>query len=1235
MPKFSVKKPMTVFVVVVVIIALGIVSTLKMTPDLLPSIDLPYVVVMTTYPGATPEEVEATVSRPLEQSLATLENLKSIQSVSNSNYSLIMLEFENGSNMDTAVVNTLQSVDLIEGSWDDSIGSPNILKINPTMLPIAIAAVDMEGTDMESMSSFVENTLLNELEGITGVASISTGGMIESKVNVVINEDKIEKLNDELLGDASPDLAEARAQLNKGLSELKKAESKIAESRAELETTKDETYDQLADAAAQLDAGVAQAGALTTQIKTLEGRKMAIQAQLEQQLYAGSMAAMYAEQQTGTAITVTKDQLESQLADVESQLTILQMDSAAADAQLQQLQQAYREAERGSYDAIEGFADAKEQLDKAQNQIVSQRSQLNSAMAQLDEAANNKLLTEGLSSMITMDMVSGILQGQNFSMPAGYVQSGDTRYLVSVGDKLEDEKDIKNLFLFDIEGLGKIYLKDVADVFISDNSDAVYGSINGNPSIMLTFSKQSNYPTATVSNNIADKFEELSAEYEGLSFTMMMDQGDYIYLIIGAIGQSLGYGALFAILVLLFFLRDLKPTLITLLSIPVSIVFALVLMYFSGVTINMISLSGLAVAVGMLVDNSIVVIENIFRLRRLGVSPAKAAVAGGKQVAAAITSSTLTTVCVFVPIIFTDGLTRQLFTDMALTITYALGASLIVALTLVPAMSSMMLKKVKPETKGFTSFQNAYRRLASWNLRHKAIVLLVAVGLLVFTASAVLAKGFIFMPEMSTPQLSGSLVMNDEEADITETAEVSDEALKRIESVDGVTSAGAMLESSGSMGLLTGSTENASVSLYIILDEDTKRSGEEINDDIVELCKDLPCEISIMTSSSMMSYTSAMGGEGIGIQVFSNDNDTLQDAAREIGEILEGVEGVDEVDNGLTEAEPEIHFAVDKQKAMEKGLTVAQVFMQVSDALSNEKNATTLRMDGNDYDVVVVERDSSDLTPKYIKNLKLTGTNAEGKEVTVKLKNIAEVIETESLPSVNRIDQRTYLGVSATIADGYNVTLVTDAAEEALKAWDAPEDVSYKFSGENEMIMDAMEDLMLMMVLGILLVYLIMVAQFQSLRSPFIIMFTIPLAFTGGLGALLIFDKEISIIAMIGLIMLVGIIVNNGIVLVDYINQLRAEGMKKKDAIVEAGATRMRPVLMTSLTTILGLVIMAVGKTAGTDMMQPIALVSIGGLAYATVMTLFVVPVIYDLFNGETYKMVKEEDVDISDLVVE
>ena len=253
----------------------------------------------------------------------------------------------------------------------------------------------------------------------------------------------------------------------------------------------------------------------------------------------------------------------------------------------------------------------------------------------------------------------------------------------------------------------------------------------------------------------------------------------------------------------------------------------------------------------------------------------------------------------------------------------------------------------------------------------------------------------------------------------------------------------------------------------------------------------------------------------------------------------------------------------------------------------------------------------------------------------MKLKDIADVQDTESLPSISRVDQKTYLKVSGELEEGKNVTLVTEAAQEKMKTYQAPEGVTYEFSGENEMIMDAMGDLFLMMGLGILLVYLIMVAQFQSLRSPFIVMFTIPLAFTGGLLALLIFGKEISIIAMIGLIMLVGIIVNNGIVLVDYINQLRAKGVPKREAILEAGATRMRPVLMTSLTTVLGLIIMAVGKTAGTDMMQPIALVCIGGLVYATVLTLFVVPIMYDLFNGEDFKMVKEEDIDVSDIVVE
>ncbi|MGN0735008.1 MAG: efflux RND transporter permease subunit [Anaerovoracaceae bacterium] len=1223
MSRFSVKKPLTVFVAVVIIIALGIVSVTGMTPDLLPSIDLPYVVVMTTYPGATPEEVESEVTKPLEQSLATVESLKSIQSISNSNYSLVVLEFDNGSSMDTAVVNILQQVDLVEGGWSDSIGAPYIMKINPNMMPIAVASVDMDGYDTEKLSSFVEDTLMNKLEGITGVASINAGGLLESKINVTISEDKIEKLNEKLLGEASPSMAKAKSQLNSGMKQIKKAEAQLAASEKELEQTKSDTYDQLAEASAQLDVAVSKASALATQITVLEGRQAAIEAQISQGIY-------------GLQVGITLEELQEQLKDIKSQLAVMQMDSTAAEAQVTKLQEAYKQAERGTYTAQEAFDDAEAQLASAKKQIASQKSQLNSAMAQLDEAGNQSLQAAGLGSMITVDMISGILQGQNFSMPAGYVQEGDTRYLVSVGDELKDLDEVEDLFIFNIDGLGDVTLDDVADVFMTDNSDSIYASINGNPGVLLTFSRQSNYATATVSDNIADKFEQLSEEYEGLHFTTLMDQGDYIYLIISSILQSLGWGALFAILILLLFLRDIKPTFITLLSIPISITFALVLMYFSGVTLNMISLSGLAVAVGMLVDNSIVVIENIFRMRRLGVPPKKAAIAGAKEVAAAITASTLTTVSVFAPIVFVEGITRQLFSDMALTVTYSLGASLIIALTLVPAMSSMMfVKEPKPEGAGFARFKNGYRRLLNWNLNHKALILILAVALLSGSVYASLSKGFIFIPDMATPQLNGSMVMNDEEATLEETKEMADKVIDIIKDTEGVETVGGMLSQAGGMGGMTGETSNTSVSLYIIVDEESNLSGGEIADSIEEKTAELDCQVKIMSSSSMTSYTTALGGSGVSIDIYSTDIQNLQNAAEKVGKKLETVEGIDEVDNGLTEAEPELHYIVDKEKAMKNGLTVAQVYMQVSKALTLENTATSMSLGGDEYDIVVSSDDKESVAPKDIRNLELEGTDSDGKTVYVKLKDIAKVKETKTLPSIERNDQRTYLTVSGTLKDGYNITLVTDAAKEAIKELSLPEGVSYEFNGENETIMDAMVDLVKMMALGFLLVYLIMVAQFQSLKSPFIVMFTIPLAFTGGLLALLIFGKELSIIAMIGLILLMGVIVNNGIVLVDYTNQLRGRGLTKRQAIIEAGATRMRPVMMTSLTTILGLIVMAIGKTAGTDMMQPIALVCIGGLLYATVLTLLVVPVIYDIFNGEEYKAAKKEDLDISGLIGE
>lgn len=1207
MSKYSVKKPLTIIVCVIVVIALGFVSLTRMTPDLLPSIDLPYMVVMTTYPGATPEEVQEEVTKPLEQSLATLENLKTLQSLSNPNFSLVVLEFENGSSMDTAMVNTLQAVDLVEGGWDDMIGSPYIMKINPTMIPIMVAAVDMKDKDVYQLSNFVNDTLMNELEGTTGVASVQSGGLIRSKINVLLDPEKIDELNNQLIAKINEQMAEARGQINDGIAQVDSALAEINYQQGQLDAAKQNMV-------AQIDSAVDNA------------YYTANNAYNEAKGVADEAANAFNDISQAKSL----EEVEKKLEELEG--TLNGIATGAQDAagnfsipSISDIKGGYQ----GLLSGLDTMNQAETQMAVAAGQLQATRAQLEQARTELDAQAEEALKQANLGSMITMETVAGILKGQNFDMPAGYIQKKDgTRYLVSVGDKMQEEKDVKDMYLFNIEGLGDIYLTDVADVFTSDNSSTIYASVNGNPGVILTFSKQSNYPTATTSNNIKDKFTDLEGKYKGLQFSVLMDQGDYIYLIIQAIFESLMYGALFAIIVLLLFLRDFKPTFITILSIPISLTFAIVLMYFAGVTINLISLSGLAVAVGMLVDNSIVVIENIFRLRRLGIDPKRAAVAGAKEVGAAIISSTLTTVCVFAPIIFVQGLTRQLFSDMALTLTFALGASLIVALTLVPALASRMFRKPpKSESKAHQKIENVYKRVLNWNLNHKFLILFVTVVLLVFSVQTSLEKGFIFIPDMSTPQMTGTLTMNDEEATVEETAETANEALEIMKKVEGVETAGGMLSTTGGIGALTGETSTSSVSLYVVIDTTVDKSGKEIADEIAEKTKHLPCKVEVLSSSSITEYTTALGGQGVSIDLYSTDNNKLQDAAKIMGEKLEKVKGVKSVNNGLQNAQPEYHFMVDKSKAMKHGLTVAQIFMEVSKALTEESIATSMTIGNDSYDVVVSSKDAKTVTLTDLKNLEL----ADG----VVLSDVAKVQETETLPSINRKDQQTMITVSARAEEGENITILTDRCKTALSGIELPEGVRYEFSGENEMIMDAMSDLVKMMALGILLVYLIMVAQFQSFKSPFIVMFTIPLAFTGGFLALLIFNKEVSIMSMIGLIILNGVVVNNGIVLVDYTNQLRARGMKKRAAIITAGATRMKPVLMTSITTILGLVVMATGKTAGTDMMQPVALVCIGGLIYATLLTLLVVPVIYDIFNGEKFKFVKASDIDVSDIIVQ
>ena len=857
-------------------------------------------------------------------------------------------------------------------------------------------------------------------------------------------------------------------------------------------------------------------------------------------------------------------------------------------------------------------------------------TQIDAGFDTLEESRADALKQADLNNIITMDMVSQILMAQNFAMPAGYVEEDGINYMVSIGDEITELEVLQDLLLFDMgmEGIEPIYLKDVAVVVLTDNRDETYAKLDGADGLMLSFEKQSTYATAETTKNINARFRELEKEYEGLKFVSLMDQGDYIYMVVESILKNLFLGAVFSVLILFLFLRDMRPTFITLCSIPISVVFAIVLMYFSGVSLNMISLSGLAIAVGMLVDNSVVVIENIYRLRAKGANVIQAAVSGAGQVVGAVTASTLTTVCVFVPIVFVDGLTKQLFTDLALTMTYALVASLIISLTLVPAMASGMLKKDKPvkETRFGGVMLGVYRKTLSWALRFKPVVLILAAALLVASGWLSLKKGFIFMPTMDSPMVTVSVTMP-ENADMEQASALADDLLGRIGEVDGVETVGAMMEAN--TGLTAGlSTTNFNVTVYITLESDTM-SGAVVAKQIEDRCADMECTVS---ATSAMLDMSMLTGSGVSVNIYADDMDTLQSAAVQTGELLEQLEGVASVSNGLEDAAPALHVAIDRNEAMKHGLTIAQVYMELAAGLTADGTVASLELDGITTDVVIEKPKGAVLDARELREYVFEVTDREGETKEVPLSEFAKVEETTSLSTISRINQRRYLTVNAVLEEGYNVTLLTQRAEDIMKKADLAKDVTYEFTGENEMIMEAVEQLLLMLVLGLLLVYLIMVAQFQSLKSPFIVMFTIPLAFTGGFLALLLCGMEVSVIALIGFIMLMGVIVNNGIVLVDYINQLRLSGISRREAILEAGVTRMRPILMTTLTTVLGQLVMAVSKDAGSLMMRPIAVVSIGGLLYATLMTLFVVPCIYDMMNKKELRKIEDKDLELLDL---
>ena len=918
--KFSVKKPYTVVVGIVLIIILGIVSFRDMTVDLLPSMNLPYAIVMTTYPGASPEEVEEIVTKPVEQTMATVSNIKNIQSISSENASTVMLEFEQTANMDSVTIEMRENLDQISGFWPEEIASPMIMKLNPDMLPVLVTAVSAKGKDAVESSRIIEDEVIPEVESVEGVASVMATGNITETVEVTLNKEKIDGLSDDIqeemqaqLDEAKRALDEAKDQVQSGKNALASGKNQASSGIGQAEAQISIKSEELKQAQLEITEKMAQLNVSETQLNqsyaVVKAGREAAEAQLEsledtKESYDKAVARLEELNKKGDNLTEEEKAEKAQLESLTAKLKPIVATYEATKEELTATLAKLVEQEEDLEDAKEQMAAGKKQLEDMQTQVnngamtlAEARGQLASAQletavglgegaaqltagqtalalqeAQMEAASKEAEASLDTDSILSAATIEAMLGAQNFRMPAGYVNEEGIDYLVRIGDKFESVDEMKNLILLDMEGIDPIKLSDVADVAVVNNADETYAKINGKPGVMLSIQKQTGYSTGDVSHRVQNKLEELKKEHKNIKVVNLMDQGVYIDMIVDSVLDNLIYGAILAILILLVFLKSIRPTFVIACSIPISIMAAIVAMYFSGVTLNIISLSGLALGVGMLVDNSIVVIENIYRMRNEeGASAKKAAIEGARQVSGAILASTLTTVCVFLPIVFTKGITRQLFVDMGLTIAYSLLASLLTALTIVPMMSAGVLRKTEEkETKIFGKIRNIYGNILEKALDHKGYVIVGAFVLFVGSIALALSRGTEFMPTMESTQISMTLE-TEKGTSLEDTAKEADKVMDEVGKISDVEDVGALVSTSDLMGTQTVTNQ---VSFYAITNENPKLSNKELQKEIEKRTKDVDGELTIHMSNMDMS---ALGSAGVNVQIQGKDLDKIQE----------------------------------------------------------------------------------------------------------------------------------------------------------------------------------------------------------------------------------------------------------------------------------------------------------------------------------------------------------------------
>ncbi|MBM7616091.1 efflux RND transporter permease subunit [Alkaliphilus hydrothermalis] len=1014
----SVKRPVTVVMLTLMVVIMGVVSLTRLPIDLLPEFEIPVVVVSTSYNGAGPREVEELITRPLENVISTVNNITSVTSTSSEGNSLVIAQFSFGTDMNFASLDMREKVDLIKGMLPSGVGNPMILKIDPNSMPIMQIAI--AGTeDLATLQVFGEDVVKPRLERLEGVASVNVSGGQEYQVEIVINQ--------------------------------------------------------------------------------------------------------------------------------------------------------------------------------------------------------NKMLGYGIS----MDQLAQMLRVENLNLPGGEITRGQQKISIRTVGQFTDLEEIKSLAIPLATG-GSVPLEEIAEVKLNFKDSNSYSRVDGQRSINVSLQKQSGTNTVSVADLVNEEIGKIQEEYSDMKVQVMLDQSMYIKKSINNVMKNAIFGGLLAIIILYLFLRNIRTTLIIGAAIPISVIATFILIYFNGITLNLMTLGGLALGIGMLVDNAIVVLENIYRFRQEGFSRKEAAIKGANEVAMAVVASTLTTVAVFLPIVFVQGITSTIFKQLALTVSLSLGASLVVSLTLIPMLASKLLKvEAKKENRRgilrlfdgiyngfdriFKGFEAGYKSILSGAFKRRKTT--VTIGILVFAVSmaSIGGIGAEFFPTMDEGQFTVTVKLP-VGSSLASTNEIVSEVEAVLGDIEEITSVATTIGSSGMSLAQTSAKNTGSISVSLKPVAERQRSTGEVVVEVREKVIDIPgAEITVEEASSTMAFGG--GGAPVNISIKGDDLDELQTIGNDFVDIVRSVEGTQEVKNSLSEGVPELKIQVNRQYTSQYGLTAGQIASAIRNSISGQV-ATRYKVDGTEIDVVIKG------DPVYQEGVsklnQLTISSPMG--VNVPLNQLADISIQQGPSTINRVDQVRVITVTSDIS-GRDLRGVVQDIEEKLQDYQMPTGYEYEIGGENKEMVDAFSDLALALLLAVVFVYMILASQFESLIHPFTIMLSVPLAFAGGILGLFITGRTLSVPAFIGVIMLAGIVVNNAIVLVDYINIRRGEGEERKEAILNAGPIRLRPILMTTLTTVLGLLPLALGIGEGAEAQAPMATVVIGGLLLSTLLTLVFIPVMYTIFD--------------------